>query len=228
MANASTFDDPGALSGALAGVSFVGGLATGLSLADAPFPLPGADVKAIQRFFIGNAGPERINVTGQLISAASLAQFSVSVARLAGRAGPGVQGAAGCSHCGRRAHHCLPGCLRGGRGSAHRSSRPRRGQGQVPAPLCVQSGWAGAWRRVGTAAGRTWPGRATHRSPAAASGGRHLDLGRRRRPRSGSTRGTQGSAADSGRALPYLRGPRTRRGSPGPRLKWQLSCGPRW
>lgn len=36
MANASTFDDPGALSGALAGVSFVGGLATGLSLANAP------------------------------------------------------------------------------------------------------------------------------------------------------------------------------------------------
>jgi hypothetical protein len=87
--NASRFDDPGALSGALAGVSFVGGLATGLSLADAPFPRPGADVKDIQRFFIGSAGPERINVTGQLLSAASLAQFSMSVARLAGRAGRG-------------------------------------------------------------------------------------------------------------------------------------------
>jgi hypothetical protein len=85
MAKASTLEDPGALSGALAGPSFVGGLATGLSLADAPFPLPGADVKDIQRFFIGTAGPERINVTGQLISAASLAQFTVSVARLAGR-----------------------------------------------------------------------------------------------------------------------------------------------
>jgi hypothetical protein len=89
VANASRFDDPGALSGALAGVSFVGGLATGLSLADAPFPRPGADVKDIQRFFIGSAGPERINVTGQLLSAASLAQFSISVARLAGRAGRG-------------------------------------------------------------------------------------------------------------------------------------------
>ena len=42
-----------------------------------------------RRFFIGNAGPERINVAGQLISAASLAQFSVSVARLAGRVGRG-------------------------------------------------------------------------------------------------------------------------------------------
>jgi hypothetical protein len=89
VANASRFEDPGALSGALAGVSFVGGLATGLSLADAPFPRPGADVKDIQRFFIGSAGPERINVTGQLLSAASLAQFSMSVARLAGRAGRG-------------------------------------------------------------------------------------------------------------------------------------------
>jgi hypothetical protein len=89
MANALTFEDPGALGGPLAGVSFVGGLATGLTLADAPFPLPGAEAEDIQRFFIGSAGPERINVTGQLISAASLAQFSVSVARLAGRAGRG-------------------------------------------------------------------------------------------------------------------------------------------
>jgi hypothetical protein len=89
MASASTFDDPGALSGPLAGISFVGGLATGLSLADAPFPLPAAEVKDIQRFFVDNAGPERINVTGQLISAASLAQFSTSVVRLAGRAGRG-------------------------------------------------------------------------------------------------------------------------------------------
>jgi hypothetical protein len=89
VADIPRFDDPGALSGVLAGVSFVGGLATGLSLADAPFPRPGADVKDVQRFFIGSAGPERINVTGQLVSAASLARYSVSVARLAGRAGRG-------------------------------------------------------------------------------------------------------------------------------------------
>jgi hypothetical protein len=89
VANTPRFDDPGALSGVVAGVSFVGGLATGLSLADAPFPRPGADVKDVQRFFIGSAGPERINVTGQLVSAASLARYSVSVARLAGRAGRG-------------------------------------------------------------------------------------------------------------------------------------------
>jgi hypothetical protein len=82
-------EDPGALGGVLTGVSFVGGLASGLSLADAPFPQPGADVKDVQRFFQGDAGPERINVGGQLLSAASLAVFSASVARLAGRAGRG-------------------------------------------------------------------------------------------------------------------------------------------
>jgi hypothetical protein len=85
VVNASRLDDPGALGGVLTGVSFIGGLATGLSLADAPFPRPGADLKDVQRFFQGDAGPERINVGGQLLSAASLAVFSASVARLAGR-----------------------------------------------------------------------------------------------------------------------------------------------
>ena len=87
MANGSQFADPAALSGVLTGVSFVGGLVTGLSLANAPFPQPGADVKDIQQFFLGSSGPERINVTGQLLSAASLAVFSRSVAQLAGRTG---------------------------------------------------------------------------------------------------------------------------------------------
>ena len=90
MIKTPKFDDPGALSGPLAGISFVGGLATGLSLADVPFPRPDAEVEDIQRFFIGNATPERINVVGQLVSAASLARFSASVARLAGRAGRGA------------------------------------------------------------------------------------------------------------------------------------------
>jgi hypothetical protein len=81
------FDNPAALSGILTGASFVAGLATGLSLADAPFPQPGADVKDVQKFFQGDAGAERINVTGQLLSAASLAVFSRSVAQLTGRGG---------------------------------------------------------------------------------------------------------------------------------------------
>jgi hypothetical protein len=87
VANGSQFDDPAALSGVLTGVSFVGGLVTGLSLADAPFPQPGADVKDVQKFFQGSSGPERINLTGQLLSAVSLAVFSRSVAQVAGRTG---------------------------------------------------------------------------------------------------------------------------------------------
>ena len=89
VAGPARLDDPGALGGVLTGASFIGGLATGLSLADAPFPRPGAAVEDIQRFFQGDAGPERINVAGQLLSAAALAVFSASVARLAGRADRG-------------------------------------------------------------------------------------------------------------------------------------------
>ena len=94
MTNGSPINDPSALSGVLTGVSFVGGLATGLSLADAPFPQPGADVKDIQKFFQGSSGAERINVAGQLLSAASLAVFSRSVAQLAGRSGSKILKAA--------------------------------------------------------------------------------------------------------------------------------------
>jgi hypothetical protein len=89
MVDGSGFDNPAALSGVLTGASFVGGLATGLSLADAPFPQPGAHVKDVQKFFQGDAGAERINVAGQLLSAASLAVFSRSVAQLTGRRGSG-------------------------------------------------------------------------------------------------------------------------------------------
>ena len=41
--------DLGALSGALAGVTFVGGLAGGLAIADVPYPRPGAGPAAIRR-----------------------------------------------------------------------------------------------------------------------------------------------------------------------------------
>jgi hypothetical protein len=89
VANTARLDNPGALGGALTGISFIGGLATGPSLADAPFPRPGADLQDIQRFFQGDAVPERINIGGQLLSAAFLAVFWASVARLAGHADRG-------------------------------------------------------------------------------------------------------------------------------------------
>jgi hypothetical protein len=56
VTNGSPINDPSALSDVLTGVSFVGGLATGLSSADASFPQPGADVKEIQKFFEGSSG----------------------------------------------------------------------------------------------------------------------------------------------------------------------------
>ena len=82
--------DLGALSGPLAGITFVAGLATGLALADAPFPQPGAKPTAIRRFLQDNANAARINVAGQLVSAAWLARFATWVAALARDSGPGV------------------------------------------------------------------------------------------------------------------------------------------
>jgi hypothetical protein len=89
--------DPGALSGTLAGVSFFSGVAGAVALADSPYPRPGSEPEDIRRYFRGNVGAARISVVGQLISAASLARFTVSVARLAARSGRrsrGLQAAA--------------------------------------------------------------------------------------------------------------------------------------
>ena len=78
---------PGALSGSLAGVSFIAGVAGAMSLADSPYPRPGSEPADIRRYFRGSPGAARISVVGQLISAASLARFSASVAKLAARSG---------------------------------------------------------------------------------------------------------------------------------------------
>jgi hypothetical protein len=64
-----SFGDPGALSGALAGGSFVGGVAGAMALADSPYPRPGSEPAEIRRYFRGNAGAARLSVVGQLISA---------------------------------------------------------------------------------------------------------------------------------------------------------------
>jgi hypothetical protein len=84
--------DSGALGGPLAGVRFIIGVAGAMALADAPYPRPGADPAEIRRYFRGNPGAARISVVGQLISAASLARFTASVAKLAGRSGRGSRG----------------------------------------------------------------------------------------------------------------------------------------
>ena len=95
--NTSSSRDRGALSGTLAGVSFVSGVAGAVALADSPYPRPGSEAADIRRYFSGNAGAARISVVGQLIGAASLARFTVSVASLAARSGRrsrGLQAAA--------------------------------------------------------------------------------------------------------------------------------------
>jgi len=101
--------DPGALSGALAGGSFVGGVAGAMALADSPYPRPGSEPAEIRRYFRGNSGAARLSVVGQLISAASLARFTASVARLAARSGRGSRGLRAASKGGKR----------GGRGRAN-------------------------------------------------------------------------------------------------------------
>jgi uncharacterized protein DUF4386 len=81
--------DRGALSGPVAGVSFIAGVAGAMALADLPYPRPGSDAAQIRKYFTQNAGPARFSVAGQAISAAALVQFTASVGKLARRTGRG-------------------------------------------------------------------------------------------------------------------------------------------
>src|SRR5829696_7389848 len=83
------FRDPGAMSGLLTGVSFIAGVGGGVALADSPFPRPGSEPSEVSRYFTENARSARLSATGQLVSAAALARFTASVARLAARSGQG-------------------------------------------------------------------------------------------------------------------------------------------
>jgi hypothetical protein len=81
--------DPGAISGALAGVSFIAGVAGAMARSEHPYPRPGSTGAEIRRYFTQRSRAPQISIAGQLVSAASVARFTASVARLAGRAGPG-------------------------------------------------------------------------------------------------------------------------------------------
>ena len=83
---------PGALSGPLASASFVAGVAVAGALSGSPYPRPGAQPADVRRYFRGSPGAARVSVVGQLVSAASLARFTASVAKLAGRSGRGSRG----------------------------------------------------------------------------------------------------------------------------------------
>jgi hypothetical protein len=81
----SSFREPGVLGCTLAGISFVGGVAGAMALADSPYPRPGSEPAEIRRYFRGNSGAARLSVVSQLISAASLARFSRSVLGVVGQ-----------------------------------------------------------------------------------------------------------------------------------------------
>jgi hypothetical protein len=92
MGAATTAADPGARSGILAGASFVAGVVAAMILSDAPYPRPGSEPADVRRYFEGNPAAARISTVGQLVSAVSLARFSVSVAKLAARSARRSQG----------------------------------------------------------------------------------------------------------------------------------------
>ena len=89
--NSASPRDPGAMSGLLTGVSFIAGVGGGVALADSPFPRPGSEPSEVSRYFTEISRSARLSAAGQLISAAALARFTASVARLAGRSGEGSQ-----------------------------------------------------------------------------------------------------------------------------------------
>jgi hypothetical protein len=84
--------DPWALSGPLAGVSFVASLVALNALAQARYPMPGAESATIRRYFSEEHGPARLGAAAQLLCAASIAVFTRSAATLAARARPGSLG----------------------------------------------------------------------------------------------------------------------------------------
>jgi hypothetical protein len=80
--------DRGALSGPLAGVSFVASLVALNALSKTRYPVPGSEPAAVRRFFANEHRAARLGAAAQLVCAASLARFTKSVVRLASRAGP--------------------------------------------------------------------------------------------------------------------------------------------
>ena len=84
--------DRGAMSGLLTGLSFVAGVGGGAAVADSPFPRPGSEPSEVARYFTENARSARLSAAGQLVSSATLARFTGSVAKLAARSREGSQG----------------------------------------------------------------------------------------------------------------------------------------
>jgi hypothetical protein len=122
----TSLSDPGALTGPLAGASFIGGVAAAMALADSPYPRLGAEPAEVRRYFRGSPGAARVSVVGQLISAVSLARFTASVANLAARSGRGSRAVAvaggGTAAASLAASALLSAALTGGRGEQEPSA----------------------------------------------------------------------------------------------------------
>jgi hypothetical protein len=78
--------DAGALSGPLAGVTFIASLVALNALSEARYPTPGSEPAVVRRFFAKEHKAARLGAAAQLACAACLARFAKSVATLAGRA----------------------------------------------------------------------------------------------------------------------------------------------
>jgi hypothetical protein len=78
--------DLGALSGPLAGVSFIASLVALNAMSKARYPTPGSDPAAVRRFFSDERRAARLGAAAQLACAGCLARFAKSVSRLAARA----------------------------------------------------------------------------------------------------------------------------------------------
>lgn len=169
--------DTGALSGLLAGLSFVGGVAAATATADVPYPRPGSGPTEIRRYFRDNPGAARISVAGQLVSAASLARFTASVAKLAARSGRGHEG------CGWwRARRRVAGGLGGPKRRAHRRPGHAGRQRRQAASADVRRRRADPRRRLRPAGWGVENGRAAHERACPAAGDVRPGVGRGGRP----------------------------------------------
>jgi hypothetical protein len=78
-----------ALGGPVAVAGFFGGVAAAKATEKSPYPRPGCPPEEVQEYFSESATAARLSATGLVVSTAALATFTASVARLAGRSGPG-------------------------------------------------------------------------------------------------------------------------------------------
>jgi len=80
--------DRAALSGPLAGASFISSLVALNALSEVRYPMPGADPRAVTSYFSQEHRAARLGAAAQLACAGFVGVFTRSVARLAGRATP--------------------------------------------------------------------------------------------------------------------------------------------